>query len=88
MPLSRTIGLTLIVLSIVPDLGRGQQRQTAAQLLGEFKSIVVFWQQFEIAQSLIKTRDASVLPELESWLNLEDRHLRGNARPSFWSRCY
>jgi HEAT repeat protein len=48
-------------------------------LLEQFKSTGVFWQQLEVAQKVVEVRDASVLPQLESWLSQEDRHLRGNA---------
>jgi HEAT repeat protein len=72
-------GLLLILLWAVPDLGRGEQLQSAAELLGKFKSTGIFWQQFEVANKVVEVHDLSLLPQLESWLTHEDRHLRGNA---------
>jgi HEAT repeat protein len=57
----------------------GQPRPSAAELVKEFETTTVFWQQAEIAMRIIATHDASVLPRLESWLTIDDRHLRGNA---------
>jgi hypothetical protein len=71
--------LPIILLAALPDLGRGQQRQSAAELLAKFKSTGIFWQQFEVAKKIVEVRDTSVLPQLESWLSYDDRHLRGNA---------
>jgi hypothetical protein len=48
-------------------------------LVEQFKTEKVFWQQAEIAKEILARRDASVVPSLTSSLNLEDRHLRGNA---------
>jgi HEAT repeat protein len=73
------LGLALILVSAVPDLGRGQQGQSAAELLEKFKSTEIFWQQFEVAKKVVELRDPSPLAQLESWLSHEDRHLRGNA---------
>jgi HEAT repeat protein len=47
-------------------------------LLEEFRNTGIFWQQFEVAKRVVAIRDASLLPQLESWLSHEDRHLRGN----------
>jgi hypothetical protein len=48
-------------------------------LLEQFKREKVFWQQFAIAEQIVDRHDASVLPSIASWLDHEDRHLRGNA---------
>src|ERR1039457_2207137 len=72
------LGLPLILLTAVPGRGRAQQRQSAARLLEEFRNTGIFWQQFEVAKRVVAIRDASLLPQLESWLSHEDRHLRGN----------
>jgi HEAT repeat protein len=83
MPGFRTIiaqiGLPIFLLTAVPDPGRGQQHQSAAELLEKFKGTGIFWQQFEVAKKIVEVRDTSILPQLKPWLSHEDRHLRGNA---------
>ena len=73
------LGLPIVLLTAVPDLSRGQQHQSAAELLEKFRSTGIFWQQFEVAKKLVEVRDTSILPQLESWLSHDDRHVRGNA---------
>jgi hypothetical protein len=51
---------------------------SAAELLELFKSEKVFWRQLEVAKKIVALHDISVLPKLVSWLNHDDRHLRGN----------
>jgi hypothetical protein len=72
-------GLALILLSIFPGPCQGQSRETGPELVEKFKATGVFWKQLEIAKNIVRTRDVTVLPQLEPWLSLEDRHLRGNA---------
>lgn len=61
------------------------QPQPTAELVARFRSTRVFWQQFEVASSIVQLRDRSVLVQLEPWLADDDRHLRGNAAVIFAS---
>jgi len=70
--------MALMILS-VSGLRGSQEESSATRLVEQFKSTLVFWQQFEVAKKIVALRDKSVLQELDSWLNHEDRHLRGNA---------
>lgn len=54
------------------------QALSARELLDHFKQEKVFWRQFEIGQALAATGDRHAIRELEAWLTLDDRHLRGN----------
>jgi HEAT repeat protein len=73
------LGFPLVLLFATPCLDRGQQRPTVAELLQQFETTTVFWQQFEVAKAIVAANDTRVLPKLQSWLTHEDRHLRGNA---------
>ena len=73
------LGFPLVLLFATPCLDRAQQRPTVAELLQQFETTTVFWQQFEVAKAIVAAHDQGVLPKLESWLTHEDRHLRGNA---------
>src|SRR3984893_5686977 len=73
------LGFPLVLLFATPCLDRGQQRPTVAELLQQFETTAVFWQQFEVAKAIVAANDTRVLPKLQSWLTHEDRHLRGNA---------
>ena len=53
--------------------------QTVADLVEQFQSTTVFWEQFEVAKKIVNLHDKSVLPQLEPWLRCEDMHRRGNA---------
>ena len=75
---ARWIVLTLLILGL-PAFGGAREKPSAAQLLAQFKSATIFFQQFEVARELVALHDISVLPELVGWLNHEDRHVRGNA---------
>jgi HEAT repeat protein len=57
----------------------GQQAETLRKLVEQFDNSRVFWQQVEVAKKIVAMDDASVLPQLESWLTNDDRHLRANA---------
>lgn len=70
--------LVALVSSATTAFSRGQQ-ETPAGLIQQFKSSRSFWEQFEIAEKLVKLRDKSVLAKLEPYLNDDDRHARGNA---------
>jgi HEAT repeat protein len=55
-----------------------QTDQSAADLVEQFTSNKVFWEQFKVAQKIVMLHDRSILPELEAQLSDEDRHARGN----------
>lgn len=76
--MSRMITLTLLLLG-TPVLMIGQQSVPVAELVQQFKTSRVFWQQFEVAEKLAKSHDRAVLEQLETYLKDEDRHVRGNA---------
>ena len=63
-----------------------QQSATSAQLLEQFKTTAVFWQQFEVAKELAKVGDAQALAALEPLLRDDDRHVRANAAFVFAGR--
>jgi HEAT repeat protein len=74
----RPLLLSLIFLA-TPCLMAGQQGVPATELAEQFKANLVFWQQFEVAEKLVKLHDIAILPQLTTYLNDEDRHVRGNA---------
>ena len=51
----------------------------AAVLVEQFRTNRVFWEQFEIAEKIVKLHDTSVLEQLKPCLQDNDRHVRGNA---------
>jgi len=59
-----------------PGLAEAQTEQSVDNLIKEFETAKVFYQQFEVAKKLVARRDNSALPALESWLSNEDRHTR------------
>ncbi len=69
----------LLPLVAAPCLAQERPRPSLAELVRQFESTPVFWQQFKIAEAIVAAGDASVLPRLEPWLAHQDRHLRGNA---------
>ena len=73
------LGMPLLLLFASPAPDQGQQRPSASELLDQFQTSTVFWKQFEVAKAIVAAKDTSVLPQLESLLTHEDRHLRGNA---------
>ena|SRR2546421_4200706 len=75
--LAQLLSIALISLSVS---GQAPQRKSplAAELLEQFKNEKVFWRQIDIAEKIVALHDSSILPELVSWLNHDDRHLRGN----------
>jgi HEAT repeat protein len=79
----RTTAGLLIALTLATAAASGQAQQgrnpSAAELVEQFKSTKVFWQQFEVAKQIVAFHDKSVLRELEGWLDKDDRHVRGNA---------
>jgi HEAT repeat protein len=76
--LSRLILFSLTLLA-TPSLASGQQVGSAPDLVEQFKNNRVFWQQFEVAEKLVNLHDTTVLKQLKSYLNDDDRHVRGNA---------
>jgi HEAT repeat protein len=72
-------GILVVLILPSPHVIHGQQRPSVSALLRQFEGERVFWRQFEVAKAIVAANDKSVLPELESWLTSEDRHLRGNA---------
>jgi HEAT repeat protein len=62
-----------------PAFVNGQKIELATDLVEQFKNNRVFWQQFKIAQKLVNLHDTAVLKQLNSYLNDDDRHVRGNA---------
>src|SRR3984893_7938571 len=77
------LGILVVLLWPSPHVIHGQQRPSVSELLRHFEGERVFWRQFEVAKAIIAANDTSVLPQLESWLAHEDRHLRGNAASIF-----
>src|SRR5258705_13857871 len=75
---AQLLSLVLISLSVS---GQDSQRKSslAVELLEQFKNEKVFWRQIDIAKKIVELHDPNVLPDLVSWLNHDDRHLRGNA---------
>jgi HEAT repeat protein len=73
--------LGILAVLIMPSLRviHAQQHPPLPELLRQFEGERVFWRQFEVARAIVAANDTSVLPQLESWLTHEDRHLRGNA---------
>jgi len=73
--LLRLFTITLLVLN-AHGLAKAQKERSRDNLIKEFETTKVFWQQFEVAKMLVQRGDKSVLPALESWLSNEDRHAR------------
>jgi HEAT repeat protein len=51
----------------------------AADLVLQFETNRVCWQQFEVAEKLVKLQNTAVLEQLRPYLEDDDRHVRGNA---------
>src|ERR1700689_1785498 len=73
------LGILVVLLLPSPHGIHGQQRPSVSELLRQFEGERVFWRQFDVARAIVAANDTSVLPQMESWLTHEDRHLRGNA---------
>src|SRR5215469_6549965 len=73
------LGILVVLLLPSPHVIHGQQRPSVDELLQQFESSTVFWQQFGVAKAIVAANDRSVLPRLEPWLTHNDRCLRGNA---------
>jgi HEAT repeat protein len=73
-------GIALALMTVtLSSVCESRQPVSPRQLLDQFQSTPVFWQQFEIAKQIVALHDPTVRAELVAWLNHEDRHLRGNA---------
>jgi HEAT repeat protein len=57
-------------------LAEAQTEQSAYNLVKDFETTKVFWQQFELAKRLVARGVNSALPALEYLLGNEDRHTR------------
>ena len=67
----------LAVLALcAPGLAEAQTAQSVDNLVKEFETTKVFWQQFVLAKMLVRHGEKSALPALEHWLSNEDRHAR------------
>ena len=60
-------------------LANGQHSLSAAELFEQFKSSQFFFEQFVVAEKIVRLHDKSVLRLMEPVLRDEDRHVRGNA---------
>ena len=56
----------------------GQAPASLQEWVQRFQTEQVFYAQFDDAKHIVALRDQRVLPELEGWLNHEDRHIRAN----------
>src|SRR5580658_2754375 len=65
--MNRMRSLALFLLG-VPALMTGQQSMPVAELVEQFKTTPIFWQQFEVAEKLAKSHDPAVLAQLEPYL--------------------
>jgi HEAT repeat protein len=70
---------TALVLLSISVLANAQQNAPALDLLQQFKTNRVFWQQFDVAKKLVAIHSSAVLQQLEPSLKDDDRHVRGNA---------
>ena len=73
--LLRLFTITLLVLPAY-GLAEAQGERFRDNLVREFETTKVFYQQFEVAKMLVQSGDKSALPALEPWLSNEDRHAR------------
>lgn len=65
----------LMTICLAPHSG---QAQDAAGLVEQFQAENIFWRQFTIAKEIVRLQDRRALGDLASWLDHEDRHIRGN----------
>jgi HEAT repeat protein len=73
-------GIIFILLTcLTPRFAMGQRTRLAGELVEQFNSNRIFWQQFEVAKKLVELHDNTVLGPLKTYLNDDDRLVRGNA---------
>jgi HEAT repeat protein len=70
--------LSALVLAAAGSAGN-RERESSAELVKKFQSSRDFYEQFQIAQELVRLHDTAVLKPLEHYLGDMDRHVRGNA---------
>jgi HEAT repeat protein len=75
----RSAALQTTLLLVQPTFAHTQHRHAPLDLVAEFQRTKVFWQQLKVAERIAHAGDRRVLKDLEPWLSVEDRHLRGNA---------
>jgi HEAT repeat protein len=68
-----------ICVAFMPDIVPSATLPQPVELVEQFESTTVFWEQFEVAKKIVALHDKSVLPRLEPWLRCEDMRRRGNA---------
>ena len=56
-----------------------QKPESSAELVKKFQNSKFFFEQFDVAQKLVRLRDMTILKQLEAYLGDVDRHVRGNA---------
>jgi hypothetical protein len=56
-----------------------RKRVSSEELVEEFQNSQSFYEQFDLAEKMVRMRDTSVLKQLEPYLVDADRHVRGNA---------
>jgi len=77
---SLSLGVRIpVILNVVRVGAESQQDATFADTLRRFQNTTFSWQQFEVAKEIARIGDRRVLKELEPFLAVEDRHVRGNA---------
>ena len=76
--LSHCIALAIMALTASCATHRNTETSYTAQLLDQFKTSTVFFEQFDVAKKIAALHNPGVLPELEEWLSHEDRHIRAN----------
>lgn len=65
---------------LAPSSSAGdKEREFSAELVRKFEKSRNFYEQFDVAQKLVRLRDTFVLKQLEPYLGDADRHVRGNA---------
>ena len=75
LPIVARGGVLLVLLFATPGVNRGQEQPSVSQLLQQFESTTVSWQQMKVAKAIVAANDISVLAKLRPWLAHEDRHL-------------
>lgn len=83
--ISHCIALAIIGMTVSCATHRNTETPYTAQLLDQFKTSTVFFEQFDVAKKIAALHDPGVLPELEEWLSHEDRHIRANVAYIFAS---
>ena len=63
----------------VIDVDRELRALPTTELVARFTREPIFWRQFEVGQVLAASGDRSAIGALESLLEVDDRHIRGNA---------